>query len=78
MVQQLLFHILSEQHKSFFFKKEQFVYILNIFSITRKLPAICMYVVGLILEEILQSGQRRLRVAEKNNSWLTNKGKEQK
>ena len=37
-----------------------------------------MYVVGLILEEILQSGQRRLRVAEKNNSWLTNKGKEQK
>ena len=77
MVQQLLFHLLSEQHKSFF-KKEQFGYILNIFSITRKLPAICMYIVGLILEEILQSDQRRLWVAEKSRSWLTNKGKEQK
>lgn len=77
MVQQLIFHLLSEQHKSFF-KKEQFGYTLNIFSIMRKLPAICMYVVGLILEEILQSGQRRLQVAEKNSSWLTNKGKEQK
>ena len=51
---------------------------MNIFSIKRKLPAICMYVEGLILEEILQSGQRSLQVAEKNSSWLTNKGKEQK
>lgn len=37
-----------------------------------------MYIVGLILEEILQSDQRRLWVAEKSRSWLTNKGKEQK